>query len=567
MEPEIRTHQEEQRELSAVMERLGWQTAFRDDRRVAQGLHAGQEIDAMHELSEAGLLDEFFAFLEEMGMMAVLEQWKRPNVKRESIPSIQFVLLYLLRVLFGGKSMNELPKLLFSNVGLMKLVGFNATQIEQGFTKRGDQQRKTKKKQGPLTPQCLTDNICKLSQEQLEHFFNQMVQCVVKWRALQGELTVALDGSKLPTTKKYQGRGALKETKKVKIAGQKEPAIQEYYVYGWKVLVLIEVRTRLPLAMKVVPIQEYEGQWLLPLVKQAQANLGEAAHIRKVVIDRGYLDGEDLWLVHQLGIIFVVVAKAGMSVATDAQALAKEEPSVSRVQVVRHGHGKNGSVERLRTELVGIAALTTYDSYGEAGQEKQRHRRDFEGQPINAVVVQLWNNRTPSTDGIVYLTNGPVGDPFVVFDDYDWRSVIENGIFKEGKHPWHLLAFPQKTQAGVVVHCYFTLAVMALCTAFRFWQAKSERAEALQTPSRLSTALLGGEGTARWRLRLKEENRDQVIVFVGQAYGIFHLAELAVLTGMRLRHPPGTREALFQRYGISQGVPQPEEKRPEMNSS
>src|SRR5690348_14164903 len=205
MKPEIRTHQEEQRELSAVMERLGWQTAFRDDRRVAQGLHAGQEIDAMHELSEAGLLDEFFAFLEEMGMMAVLEQVKLPNVKRESIPSIQFVLLYLLRVLFGGKSMNELPKLLFSNGGLMKLVGFNATQIEQGFTKRGDQQRKTKKKQGPLTPQCLTDNICKLSQEQLEHFFNQMVQCVVKWAALPGELTVALDGSKLPTTKKYQG--------------------------------------------------------------------------------------------------------------------------------------------------------------------------------------------------------------------------------------------------------------------------------------------------------------------------------------------------------------------------
>jgi len=36
------------------------------------------------------------------------------------------------------------------------------------------------------------------------------------------------------------------------------------------------------------------------------------------------------------------------------------------------------------------------------------------------------------------LTNGPVSDPFVVFVTYDWRSVIENGIFKEGKYPWHL---------------------------------------------------------------------------------------------------------------------------------
>src|SRR5262249_54800579 len=65
------------------------------------------------------------------------------------------------------------------------------------------------------------------------------------------------------------------------------------------------------------------------------------------------------------------------------------------------------------------------------------------------------------------LPNGSVKDPFVVFDTYDWRSVIENGIFKEGKHPWHLGRFPKRTQAAVVVHCHFTLLVMGLCTAFR----------------------------------------------------------------------------------------------------
>lgn len=64
----------------------------------------------------------------------------------------------------------------------------------------------------------------------------------------------------------------------------------------------------------------------------------------------------------------------------------------------------------------------------------------------------------PATDGTVYLTNGSVSDPFVVFDTYDWRSVIENGIFKEGKHPWHLGKFPKKIEAAVVVHCHFTEA-------------------------------------------------------------------------------------------------------------
>jgi len=383
-----------------------------------------------------------------------------------------------------------------------------------------------------------------------------MVTCVVGWGLLDGERTAALDGSKLPTPETYAGCGKVKQTRSVKVKGQKERATQEYYVYGWKVLVLIDVQTRLPLSMKVVKIEEYEGRWLVPLLEQAQENLGQRGHINKIVIDRGYLDGQDLWQVHAKGIIFVIVAKANMAVTQDAQALAKGERAQVREQVVRHGHGKTASQERLRTELVGIDGLTTYDSYGDQEQTQYSYRRDYVGESINAVVVRRWNNRAPSTEGTVYLTNGPVTDPFVVFDDYDWRSVIENGIFKEGKHPWHLGRFPKKNEAAVVMHCYFTLLVMALCTAFRLWQARQATVPTPQmepSPS-LSTALLGGEGTARWRLRLKEENRDKVIVFFADAYGIFHLAELAILSGMRLHRLPshlGDRQTILQRYSLS----------------
>jgi hypothetical protein len=547
---------EEQSEPSAVMERLSWQLAWREDERVAQALYAGEEIEEMHELSEAGLLDEFFAFVEEIGMMAVLEQMKLPGVQRVLVPTVPFVLLSLLKVLFGGQSMNELPRWLFSNVALMELVGFNARQIEEGVTRRGDAQRKTKQKQGPLSPQCLADNISKLSREQMEGLFNQMVQCVVGWGLLDGERIAALDGSKLPTPPTYEGCGKLKQTRSVKVKGQKERAIEEYYVSGWKVLVLIDVQTRLPLAMKVVKIEEYEGRWLVPLLEQAQRNLGTRGRISTIVIDRGYLDGEDLWQVHHQAVTFVVVGKANMTVTQDAQALAKRERAHVRERVVRHGHGKTATQERLRTELVGIEGLSPYDSYGQPEQTQYAHRRDYEGQPINAVVVRRWDNRVPATEGTVYLTNGPVSDPFVVFDTYDWRSVIENGIFKEGKHPWHLGHFPKKTAPAVVVHCHFTLLVMALCSAFRLWQAQQAAAPTpeTQTPASLSTALLGGEGTARWRLRLKEENRDKVIVFFADAYGIFHLAELAVLTGMRLHRLPshlGSRQSILERYGIS----------------
>jgi Transposase DDE domain len=538
---------------SVVQERLNWRWAQRDDRRVAQGLYTGEEIEEMHELSDAGLLDEFFAFLQEVGMMQVFEEMVLPNVKRMLIPTLQFVLLYLLKVLFGSESMHELPRVLFSNVGLMELVGFNAQQCEQGLTKRGDAQRTTKKKQGPITAQCLAENISKLKQEELEQLLNRMVQLLAQFGLLSGPILAALDGSKLPTPESYEGCGKLKQTRKVK--GQKEPVTEEYYLYGWKVLVLIDVQTRLPLAMKVVQIQEYEGKWLVPLLEQAQRNLGPHAQITTIVIDRGYLDGEDLFRVHQMGLRFVIVGKANMSVVQDAQGVAKGERATVRERVVHHGHGKQATQSRLRTELVGVEALTSYDTYGEESQTHLSHRRDYVGQTINAVVVRKWENRVPKTGGTVYLTNGPVSDPFVVFDTYDWRSVIENGIFKEGKYPWHLLRFPKRNEAGVVVHCHFTLLVMGLCTAFRLWQAKpalpptSEQ----QTHLSLSSALLGGEGTARWRKRLQEENRDKIIVFLGSAYGIFHLAEFAVLTHVpirRLPSPLGSPQDVLLRFGI-----------------
>lgn len=45
---------------------------------------------------------------------------------------MQYVLLYGLKTLFGIKSMNVLPALLFSDEALMQWVGFNAQQVRDG---------------------------------------------------------------------------------------------------------------------------------------------------------------------------------------------------------------------------------------------------------------------------------------------------------------------------------------------------------------------------------------------------------------------------------------------------
>jgi len=252
-------------------------------------------------------------------------------------------------------------------------------------------------------------------------------------------------------------------------------------------------------------------------------------------------------------------------VREDAHALAREAQGVERVRRVRHGHGKKAWVEELKTRLVGIEGLTTYDDYADPQEAVHRNRADYVPQHLNAVVVRTWENREYPDGGIVYLTNGSVKDPFVVFDDYDCCSVIENGIFKEGKHPWHLTRFPQKTEQAVIVHCFFTLTVMALCTAFRLWQAQDETADEPDPPPParrppqtvpLATTLLGGEGIVRWRRRLHAENRDKVIVFVGDQYGIFHVSAFAVLAGLRIKSdgiPPelGSPADILAHYGLS----------------
>ena len=131
----------------------------------------------------------------------------------------------------------------------------------------------------------------------------------------------------------------------------------EVTVYGWKLLVLIEARTTLPLAAKVVKIQDHEALFTRDLVTQARTNLADHACLRRMLFDRGFLDGADLWWLAQQGIGFVVPAKENMAVTTDARALAAGGAGVvaRRVHTVAHGQGKHRWTERLETEVVGIA--------------------------------------------------------------------------------------------------------------------------------------------------------------------------------------------------------------------
>jgi len=285
------------------------------------------------------LLDAFYHFLEQIDFLALIAEVRLPSVRRVLIPVLQFVLLYLLKTLYGIASMNALPPLLCSNVALMRLIGFNAHQVGHGLTRRGDARRRLRPKRGPLSPQCLAQHSCTLGVEQLAALFNGTVRLLVARGVFQGDLTVALDRGKVLTPKTYPGRGCLSVTARPRRPRPSGACASWRHSSAGKCACSSTCARGCPWSWRCGKIQEYEGQWLLPLVRQAQENLDTAAWITMGVIDCGYLDGEDLWALDRMDLTFVIVAKDNMAVTEDARnlAVAGEGHVRERVEVIRHG--------------------------------------------------------------------------------------------------------------------------------------------------------------------------------------------------------------------------------------
>jgi Transposase DDE domain len=527
-----------------LAERLCWQVARRDDARVARRLYRKQVVDGVYRLDEGALLDDFFHFLQELGVVDLLGRVRGKAIQREMVPFVQYLLLYGLKTLFGVESMNALPALLLSDEALMRLVGFNATQVREGVCRRSHEKRQGAKAPGPICPDTLAKNIVKLNVRDLEALFNRVIRALAQAGVVRAKVTGIVDGTDLETTAQYEGCGQV--TRKRKIADKHGTVREiEVTVYGWKLIVLIDARTKIPLAVRVVPINEHEVLSMRALVTQAQTNLAGAARLHKVVFDRGFLDGVDLWWLDQHGITFVVPAKENMAVTVDAQAQAAVGEGVTighRVHTVRHGQGKTAGSERLETEVVGITGLTTYEQYGTPEHGRHHNRRDFQPNPINAVVVRKWHNRDYGPGGkTVFITNAAVDKPLQPFDDYDDRSLIENCCIKESKQQWSLKHPPQKTARAVRVHVVFTMLMFALATAYRL-QCEQEE--------------IGAEpvGWQRWRRQLLQQTRDKVIVFAQGYYGIFHMAEYSILLGAQLKDIPpgiGTPQEVLAKYRLT----------------
>jgi hypothetical protein len=542
---------------NTLIERLFWHTAERDDSKVAHHLFCRKEMDTVYTLDEATLFDFFFHYLREIDVFPLLEDLDPQTQQREHIPFLQFVLIYLMRVIGSIPKMEPVWELLLTDELLMGLCGFNAYQVKNGSCERGTKLRKTPMPEvrGALCVDTLANQMIQITPRRLEHFFNSCIQRLAKARVFPKYIHGACDTTLYETTDQFEGCGSVVRKRKVKARGYRRSGeLKEVNVtlYGWKIWAIYEVQTGIPLAIKIDTIEKPDNLHVLAVLEQAKENVKQTSVIRSLVVDRAFLDGKSLYAIDQQEIEFVIPLKSNMEATRDARSLALTQEGSTCIEKTRevtvtHGYGKNKFDEKVLTTLVGVAGLMSCDWFNPEGSQTNTAKKDYEPIPLNAVVVKTWNNQTPPVDKqVVFVTNREVKDPFVAFDRYDDRSLMENNLFRETKQDWHLEEPPKKTREGVFVQVYMVMAMKALTKAFLMWQEEQARLHEL------------GKETSweMYRRRLKMLNRNKLIVFVGAYFGIFLSHEVIMLVGVPVHKTAQelgvTRSSIYTKYtGLS----------------
>lgn len=526
-----------------IADRLAWHTAKRDQAGIAKDLAEGKDIPEVYGLGEVGLFDEFFYFLDCFGFTDLFMKLQpKPKTRNSPVPFMRIIFIYMMRIVAGLQFFWHMDSVILRSQSLMRLVGFNGRDIKEGTCNRGRKKPGSDKKQpikirGPISCDFIRDTLASIITSTLEKMFNSGISILAANKFFPKKVHALLDASEIESTEKCKGCGSVTKQKPPELRLRKNRIRKVIEtVFGFKIWVVWDPNSRLPLAMRFTTIEVHDINLAAEVVQQAIDNLGEDAQIASLAIDRGFTDGIFLYWLDTKDIIFFIPAKANMNVYQDALSLAGTGIYKTRTKGRTVGAGKNKVGVTDSWSVEGLEGLTSAEFFGPQGSGSHQNSKTFTANPINAVIVwhDPFKDNNPDSKTMVILTNGSVEKPLDVYDRYDARSEIENSLFREAKQAWFIERPPVNTKTGFLVHVYLTIFVMALTTAFRDWMDQQDKLENNNQDT----------GIRKFREKVKEENGSKLIIFDNDRYAIFDAYEVFILCGRNVLRPTGTAETI-----------------------
>lgn len=534
----------------------------RDDATVLKQVAEHRRVDEVYGLDQTTFCDEFFQFLQELKVWPLLAGLDPGQRWRPLIPWAALIGVYVMRLLMGIPSVPQMEGLILTDPALMGLFGF-APFVVRGVTRRGVSRAKSLPDvRGAFSGEAVVDGLVKISAVALARVFNAVIARLAAAGFFPDRVHAVIDCTDFEATRKFR---TLAGTPVTSVRREKRPRHRDNRharkgwttLWGWKIWLMWCPASGIPIAVYVDRINVDDRTWLLPLVLQGRQNLGP--RLATVTFDRGFLDGVDLYRVHQL-LPFFIPGKAGMEVTKIARGLGQRakrcyekglpvrDGTLATRPVLRvEGRGRH---RRQREETLVVVGLTgiPFDTYAPEPVNHKVYQKSFRPNTVNAVVV-LADPDYAQEEGeeLVILTDAPVdttAEGLFAYDRFSSRGIIENSGNREAKQPWKLLSPLEKSEAAVYLHVYFVFLMMALVAAFRARQEKEQAAQATG-PSRPRS------GMQRYRQQLRMENRDKVLVRIGDLYGIFRTWELMVVIGLEVATHEGESVAsILSRYGV-----------------
>ena len=146
-------------------------------RAVAGESNATRAMDRVYALNTASFFDELFHSIRKIGAWPLLVGMDPQDRKGALYPFIQFVLVTIMRSVGGLQSALAMQEVLLTDEALMTLVGFNASQVQQGSNERGLSRRTSPCDiRGALSDETIADNIVKVGPDRHAALFNGVIR-------------------------------------------------------------------------------------------------------------------------------------------------------------------------------------------------------------------------------------------------------------------------------------------------------------------------------------------------------------------------------------------------------